>query len=122
LEKIFTPNKWFVLFCAVLVIMFAALQAVANMRLQEIAKAEGAHIFSWRWPATASSVGTVQTVDIIKKTENDAIVRVKAVQNIILENQSESKVPLKSEDISCSAVLTFYRVDKEWMLGKVQYE
>jgi len=79
LEKIFTPNKWFVLFCGILVLMFGALQVVANLRLQELAKTEGERVFSWKWSGLASSTGVIEQSDILKKTETDAIVRVKGM-------------------------------------------
>jgi hypothetical protein len=121
LEKIFTPNKWFVLFCGILVLMFGALQMVANMRLQELAKREGERVFSWQWTGVGASTGVIEQSDILKKTETDAIVRVKGTEKVAL-TAAKSDQSKTTEVVACSAVLTFYRVDKEWMLGKVQFE
>ncbi|MDR3614242.1 MAG: hypothetical protein P4L53_11820 [Candidatus Obscuribacterales bacterium] len=121
MEKIFTPSKWFVLFCAILVLIFGALQMVANMRLQETARFEGERLFSWQWAGLGSSTGTIDHSEIIKKTDTDAIVRVKGIEKVALAsaNSNEAKA---AESVACSAVLTFYRKDSEWMLGKVQFE
>ena len=101
--------------------MFGALQVVANMRLQELAKAEGEHLFSWQWAGVATATGIIDHSDVIKKSDTDAIVRVKGIEKV---DHPATKAGLagSSESVACSAVLTFYRKDKEWMLGKVQFE
>jgi hypothetical protein len=101
--------------------MFGALQVVANMRLQEQAKAEGEHLFSWKWSDLGSSTGIIEQSDILKKTETDATVRVKGTENVTrVTGRLDATKP--DAPVACSAVLTFYRKDREWMLGKVQFE
>lgn len=91
------------------------------MRLQELAKAEGVHVFSWQWTGLGASTGIIEQSEILKKSETDAIVRVKGMEKVVLVPASADAA--KSEQsVACSAVLTFYRKDKEWMLGKVQFE
>lgn len=112
------------MFCALIVLMFGALQTVANMRLQELAKAEGEQLFSWQWSGIGAASCSIDHSDIIKKTETDAVVRVKGAEKITLTSGAgDNKVSQPAETtVACSAVLTFYRKDKEWMLGKVQFE
>ena len=91
------------------------------MRLQELAKTEGERVFSWKWSGLASSTGVIEQSDILKKTETDAIVRVKGMEKVALTPAKPNEA-ITAQAVACSAVLTFYRVDKVWKLGKVQFE
>jgi hypothetical protein len=55
MEKLFRPNKWFVGFCGLLIVVFVSLQYVSRMRLQGLAQAWGKEIYTW--------VTGVQTLD-----------------------------------------------------------
>jgi hypothetical protein len=121
MEKIFTFNKWFVLFCGLLVLMWLALQTVATMRLEELAAEEAKHVFSWQWLGFGRSRGVIEKAHLIKKSEADAIVRVTARQ--VVEAEAEpGHFQSKGPEVTASALLTFYRVDKDWLLGKVDFE
>jgi hypothetical protein len=121
MEKIFTPNKWFVLFCALLVTMWLALQLVATMRLEALATEEATHVFSWQWLGVGRSRAKIEKAHLLKRSEADAIVRVTARQ-IVEEEKNSGHFIAKNPEVTCSALLTFYRVDKDWLLGKVEFE
>jgi hypothetical protein len=121
MEKIFTPNKWFVLFCALLVLMWLALQLVATMRLEALATEEATHVFSWQWLGVGRSRAKIEKAHLVKRSEADAIVRVMARQ-VVEEEVKSGHFIAKEPEVTCSALLTFYRVDKDWLLGKVEFE
>jgi hypothetical protein len=56
----------------------------------------------------------------VKRSETDAVVRVKARQTI--EQELAGKFIPKQPEVVCSALLTFYRADKDWILAKVEYQ
>jgi hypothetical protein len=56
----------------------------------------------------------------MKKSDTDAVVRVMAHETI--EQEAAGKFIAKRPEIACSAKLTFYRADKEWILARVEYE
>lgn len=120
MEKIFTPNKWFVLFCALLVLMWLALQLVATMRLEALATEEAAHVFSWQWLGFGRSRATIENAHLLKRSEADAVVRVNARQTVE-EEGTPGHFTAKQPEVTCSALLTFYRVDQDWFLGKVEF-
>ena len=121
MEKIFTPNKWFVSFCALLVVMWFALQVVATMRLEAQATEEATHVFSWQWLGVGRSRAKIENARVVKKSEADAIVRVMA-HEVVEEEGEKGHFTAREPAVTCSALLTFYRVDKDWVLGKVEFE
>ena len=128
MEKIFTPNRWFVLFCALLILVWGALRIVADIRLCESAKAFGQIIFTWNWPdlALQSEVESINA-QVLRRGAHDAVVTVTGRQVI-------SKLPLPDEQskvdqttieqsatkTDLKAELTFYRLQDRWELGKVE--
>ena len=123
MEKIFHPNKWFVLFCGLLVLVWAGLQAVANMRIADEARLAGRRIFSWEWPGRSwFSRAEITDAKVVRRTDTDAIVKIKGHQYLNVPQAADpaDKGKEKSEVVDCHATLTFYRSSNRWMLGKVE--
>ncbi len=140
MEKIFRPNRIFVIFCLLLIFVWLGLQHVSNMRIKEAAKGEALEIFDWNWPGQVSSKAEVLDVAVLSKSEFEAKVRVKAKQTLIklgsvaltesqkdeTQNQGQStKIQpaagaASSSDTAC--VLTLYRSNRNWVLGKVEFD
>lgn len=118
MEKLFRPNKWFVAFCGILIVVFVSLQYVSRMRLQHLAEAWGAEIYTWNWPgADLHSSAKMTKVDIVKKSESDAVIRVTGMQSLDQSGSSQ-----KHSETECSALLNFYKSNNDWVLGKVELQ
>jgi len=121
MEKIFSPNRWFVLFCGLLIVVWALLQFVGSMRLSQAAQEVGAEVFTWNWPEKhLVSEATITDTKIIKKTDNDAVVAVKARQTLRSDAGTNSTGDTRQSE--CDATLTFYRNSNVWYLGKVELQ
>lgn len=117
MEKIFTPNRWFVMFCALLIVVWGALKYVGDMRLAEHAQLIAQkNIFEWRWPALNTNA-TVRSLKahVVRRDGTDAVVEVTGRQLI----STAGGAPKISD---CKAVLTFYRLQDQWRLGRVELE
>lgn len=118
MEKLFRPNKWFVGFCGLLIVVFLSLQYVSRMRLQGLAQAWGAEIFTWDWPGqNLHSIGKMTKADVVKKTESDAVVKVTGTQTL-----DRSGAQPQHTETECGAQLTFYKTNNDWVLGKVELQ
>jgi hypothetical protein len=86
MENLFKPNRLFVGFCALLVVTVLAANFARDQRILEEAKVIGRQQAEWSWPSqgVSTNVDEVQA-KILKLTENDAEVEVKAKQKIILQ-------------------------------------
>lgn len=123
MEKIFYPNKWFVLFCGLLVLVWIVLQSVANMRIAEHAKLVGQHIFSWSWPDRRwLSAAQITKADVLHRTGTDAVVKIEGRQVLTMPGAGSQidSGSSKSEVVDCAATLTFYKASNNWVLGKVE--
>lgn len=122
-NKIFSPGKWFVFFCAVFILVWLGLQFVANMRLQEEAKIAANEVFTWDWPRLGdekwASKAEITDVSVVQKTDKDAIVKVKGKQTIVFISGNG---PGQSEVVDCGATLSFYRSKNQWQLGRVELQ
>ncbi len=119
-DKIFRPNKWFVGFCGLLVVVWFVLQTVANMRISEYAKTLGANLFSWEWPSLdCKSQAEITDAKILRKSDADAIVEVKGRQTIMPDGKAAAG---KAEVVDCDARLTFYKMNNVWILGRVDLQ
>lgn len=123
MEKIFS---WPVLvsFCAIFIVTWIALQTVSNMRLESEAQMLGSNIFSWNWPGeNCQSRSEITEASIVKKTDNDAIVKISGKQTLTVHPPGDSldNSPGRSETVDCSAVLTLYRQSNHWVLGRVEF-
>ena len=136
MEKLFRPNRIFVIFCLLLIIVWLGLQYVSNMRVSEVARMEAAEVFDWKWPGQVSSNVEITDVSVLSKSENEAKVRVKAKQTFTKlasaetanhcnqEKSAPETQPTQgaasSSDTAC--VLTLYRSNRNWVLGKVEFD
>ena len=119
MEKLFQFNRWFVLFCGLLVLTFTILQAVSYSRLVEEAKLTAQDVFTWRWTSCGlRSSAVITDTRILRKSDTDAVVRVKGRQTLLWENSRRS--PGLTDTSACGTVLTFYKKGGRWYLGKVE--
>lgn len=122
-NKIFSPGKWFVIFCGLFVLVWLGLQYVANMRLQEDAKIAANEVFTWDWPQIGeqkwASKAEITDVSVVQKTDNDAIVKVKGKQQVVFISGDG---PGQSEVVDCGATLNFYKKNNQWQLGRVELQ
>jgi acyl-coenzyme A thioesterase PaaI-like protein len=119
MEKLFSINKWSVGLCAVIIAVFAAVQFAGNEHLKAVATLAGVQVFTWQWLGAGRSHVVIDKAEVIKRSETDAVVQVKARQTI--EQEAAGKFIQKQPEIACSALLTFYRADKDWILAKVEF-
>lgn len=122
MEKVFQVNKWFVGFCAALIVIFAALQIVSTLRLSDLAKKAGSDVFSWSVPElNIQSVAEIKDARIMKRSDNTATIKVTGEQTFSAPDRT-SQTRLTTQKSECSAVLTFYRENNNWILGRVELE
>lgn len=123
MENIFRPNKWFVMFCGLLIVVWGGYQLVANMRIADEAKAAGHDVFSWDWPDMGwSSRAEITDATVVRRSDTDAIVKIKGEQHVTsarlnANGQLEKERP---QVVDLSATLTFYRSSNNWVLGRVE--
>ncbi|MCC6977836.1 MAG: hypothetical protein IT343_05910 [Candidatus Melainabacteria bacterium] len=131
MEKLFRPNKIFVVFCLLLIFVWLGLQYVSNIRITEAATAEAQEVFDWSWPGQVSSKAEITNVSVLNRSDNEAKVRVKAKQTLTkladspgaLDKDGSSKAAIDGPSTSDTAcVLTLYRSDRNWVLGKVEFD
>ncbi len=119
MDKIFRFSKWFVLFCALLVIARLTQQYVADKAMEARASDMAERIFGWQWlnPTGAvarTSQAKVLTAKVVKRGPNDGQVKVAGNQVVMKEN-----TPFESK---FSAVITLYKDKDRWKLGSVEAE
>lgn len=124
MEKIFTPNRWFVLFCGLLILVWGALRIVADVRLCERAKLVGQSIFTYNWPEL-DVISEVESINaqVLRRGSHDAVVTVTGKQKILkpeIDSKSDESVLQNGSNLDLKAVLTFYRSEDRWELGKVE--
>ena len=122
MEKIFNP-KILVIFCAIFIVVWVMLQTFSNMRIEAEAQLIGDTIFNWEWPEECRSNVQIEKASIIKKSDNDAVVKVSGKQILTplsrvdpLDNSSP-----RSQTVDCSATLTLYKKSDHWVLGRVEF-
>jgi hypothetical protein len=139
MEKIFRPNRIFIIFCLLLIFVWLGLQYVSNLRISEAASNEALEIFDWQWPGQVASNVEITNVSVLSKSENEAKVKVKAKQTLTKlaqavtdsskkkadsnnssPNTQSADAPASSSDTAC--VLTLYRSNRNWVLGKVEFD
>jgi hypothetical protein len=122
MEKLFTPNKWFVLFCALFIGIFFTLQWVISTRIQTKAKEVGEDIFTWIWvDKNLCASADMTDAKILKRDANDAVVEVSGTQTVCPYGE-KSPAGANVQTSKCKAILTFYRQQNDWALGKVELE
>ncbi len=122
MEKIFSPNRWFVLFCALLVAVWLGLQAVVNLRVADEAKLVGQRIFTWSWPGRHwASRAEITAAEVLRRSGTDAIVKIKGRQVLTRPHAADGgDAAMSSVTTDVSATLTFYKASNNWVLGKVE--
>ena len=140
MEKLFSPNRWFVLFCALLIVIWGALKLVGDMNLAQEATVVAEDLFTWSWTAgdislasagnaapsveTKSVRSSIQGIkaQVIKRDAHEATVEVKGTQMLQkYDNNSNGPSTASAEQKEqAKATLTFYRLNNDWELGKVE--
>ena len=123
MDKIFTPNRYFIGFCAALVLVVFAWTYIRDQMILEEAKVKCAELATWNWPAIgiSSRIGDVDA-KIIKRTENDAEVEVQGKQVFDLQPNATDTQALAGTESNYKATLTLYKngESRRWRLGKVE--
>lgn len=124
MEKIFQLNKFFVIFCGLLVAVWLVLQYVSNMRVAEEAKQYAVDVFTFSWPDKVDSKVEITQTSVMKKEDNQAVVKVQGKQTFKAFDGKEagSGAGPAEKPIDCSAVLTLYRLNRKWVLGRVEFD
>ena len=139
MEKLFTPGKWFVGFCAIFVCIFMVRNYVHDEKIKELSKIAAQDIFEWQWPAKRiASSCDITDAQIVKADKNSATVTVKGVQKIAPmadftadgQNGSEATATSPSQTTNtgasttsdCQALIKLYRQDNRWQLGSVEVQ
>ncbi len=124
MEKIFSPNRWFVLFCALLIVVWGALKIVADMHLAEQGRARAVEVFTWSWTIDPQKRSRVESISakVLARNSNDATVEVTGTQLLQKSVNNGEQAPGTSEKAKVRAVLTFYRLNNQWELGKVEID
>ncbi len=96
---------------------------VSTMRLENEAELIGDSVFSWDWPGDWTSRAEMTKASIIRKTDNDAVIKVSGKQQLSMHDPSSApNSNAKSETLDCSAILTLYRDHGKWALGRVEFD
>jgi hypothetical protein len=90
--------------------------------LETSAKAFGEDIYSWVWlDKNVCSSADMTDAKILHQNSNDAVVEVSGEQTF---GPFDSSKPcaLPAGKSQCKAVLTFYRLQNDWRLGRVEFQ
>ena len=77
-------------------------------------------IFTWDWPDKEHSHATITGAELVKKTDADAVVRVTGTQ--VIERVGQTDPAQQKSETACGALLTFYKSNNDWVLGKVELQ
>jgi hypothetical protein len=118
----------FVLLCAILIVVWLALQEVTDERIKLEASTSVNRLYNWNWSRLGvRSSFKIEKVKILKKTNTDAIVEVRGKQTLMWSTKSENVSPhikyftSKSQlDEERGTILTFYKLSNNWVLGQVE--
>jgi len=121
MDKIFTPNRVFVYFCAALVAVWAGLQIVSNQLLSALAERDGKLILGWSWPDlnVSEQVDSVHT-EVVSRSGTDAVVKVSGQQTLRKSLDDGKTYKEVGKPTECSATLRYYHNNKSWILGGVE--
>lgn len=116
MNKVFNPSVWFVSFCGLLVVVWAALQIVSNMRLTDLATQDAQQMFSWQWTSHACTAqAQIDKVNVEAKNNITATVKITGSENVVYAGGKPQSFPL-------AAKLKYYRVNNDWILGSVEQD
>jgi len=123
MDKLFTPNRYFIGFCALLVAVVFAWTYIRDQMLLEEAKLKCEELGTWNWPAIgiSSRIGNVEA-KILKRTDNDAEVEVQGKQVFDIQPHGIDTQALAGTESNYKATLTLYKngESRRWRLGKVE--
>jgi hypothetical protein len=120
-------SKFFLFFCVLFLLEWLGLQVVSYLHLTNQAKLDGERVFNWSWPSkNMRSVAEIYETKILNRTNNDATVKVWAkkhmdqLNDIAASARNQEKQNLLAD--KCAALLSYYRMNNKWFLGKVEFE
>jgi hypothetical protein len=121
MDKIFTPNRVFVYFCAALIAVWAGLQFVSNQLLSALAERDGKSILSWSWPDRnlSEQVDSLHS-QVVSRSATDAVVKVSGQQTLRKSLDDGKTYTEVGKPTECSATLRYYHNNKSWVLGGVE--
>ena len=128
MDKLFTFSKWFVLFCALLVVANLARQYVGDRVVSEEAQAAGANVYTFDWDNGVSgakllrSEGKVVEAKVLHRSASDAQVKITGNQIISALDEKGNLLSEPPVNSKFSAVLSFFRENRHWILSKVEVE
>lgn len=121
MEKFFTPGRSLLLFALLFLAVWAGLQYVIDLRLTTQAKLDGQRILNWSWPSeNIRAKANILNTEVVKRTDNDAVVKIKAHQIIEHIKNGTALIGGAGKDNDCQAILTYYKTNRFWYLGKVE--
>lgn len=115
---------YFVGFCAVFIVIFVTLKTVSNMRVEAEAEELAQTIFNWKWPGMNwESAAKVTGVEIISRSDNDAVVKVSTKQEVTAYPPGEALdlSNKRSQTVDSTATLTLYKQNDKWIVGRVEF-
>ena len=99
------------------------LQLVINLRLTAMAKADGQRVLNWSWPPErVRARAEVLGAEVVNRSDTDAVVRVKARQTLQRLDGTGTSFMDTGVPSDCQAVLTYYKANRNWLLGKVEMQ
>ncbi|MBY0550973.1 MAG: hypothetical protein K2W95_27085 [Candidatus Obscuribacterales bacterium] len=114
---------WFVAFCGLFIIVFAVLKTVSNMRVEAEAEVLAQDLFNWKWSGENwESAAKITSVEVISRSDNDAVVKVLAKQEVAAYKLGETSLDIssrRSETVESTATMTLYKQNNKWIIGKV---
>jgi len=119
MERIFRPTKWFVAFCALLVLIWGLYQLVAHLRVENDARQAAEEIFAWTWPDKSwDSKAQIARTCVRTRKAAESTVLVEGSQ--LLTRQPYGGTMPETQRFDMKAILTFYRSGDSWVLGRVE--
>ena len=115
MENLLHPNKWFVAFCALFIIVFGLFQFVGILRLKDFGEEIGSEIYTFNWPEEKlRSTVRITDVQVVKKDDSDATLKIIGRQSL--------DTGAKQTDCDCTTVLKLYKQNNDWYLGNVELQ
>lgn len=116
-EKFFRPNRYFVGLCVLLIVVWFALQTVSNFNITHAAEQFSDQMFDWNWTELGwRSQTKITSIEVIKKSETDAVIEVTGKQKLTNINDQHAEV----QATDCSAILILYKSSGDWTVGRVE--
>jgi hypothetical protein len=118
-------NKYFLIFCSLLIVVWLALQWVIDERIKEQADLCATELFTWSWPtlnADSSFVG--QSIKVLKRSDTEALVEVSGLQKLykgsLKQGSNDPTARQQCDTYTVTTKLSFYKMNGRWLLGNIQ--